>query len=139
MTSDMGAPVPGNTPPDEAKESSVGEQSEFICPKCRYTAVVAGGFDCGFESAFMTIVCLDCEELYDALADQKPDELLRDSVRTELGDQADENGESDFDVSPTGLTCPKDAKHGIAWWEFPGGCPKCGTQMGRGRPCPRWD
>ncbi len=43
----------------------MGQQFEFICPQCGYEAFVAGGFDCGMMSAFVTIVCRDCRELCD--------------------------------------------------------------------------
>ena len=49
----------------------MGQKFEFICPDCHYEALVAGGFDCGMMSAFVTVACRDCRELYDVLVDQR--------------------------------------------------------------------
>ena len=71
----------------------MGMQFEFYCRGCGYTAGVSGGRDCGFHYVSQTIVCRDCKELYDAVANEKAADVLVDGkIRGKL----------------TGICCPKD-------------------------------
>ena len=110
----------------------MGQKFEFICPNCHYEAFVAGGFDCGMMSAFVTVACRDCRELYDVLVDQRTD---GDGFEVEEGDG--EEGEGIPALA--GLACPKEAGHRIGLWEAAGACPRCGAGMQVGRPGPCWD
>lgn len=99
----------------------MGAKLEFRCESCGYEAMVSGRDDVGFNAATTTILCEECEELYD-VATSTP-------MRTERG-----AGRSE--IRPK---CPKSSRHTIEQWEHPGACPKCGNEMTIGEKITMWD
>ena len=97
----------------------MGQRYEFCCESCGYTAEVSGDIDSGDRYGTTTIVCHDCQELYDVTV-------------------------ADFHVSgiePKAFParCPKDPSHRIEEWTYPGQCPRCGGQMTQGDMVCLWD
>lgn len=95
----------------------MGMQFEFFCRNCGYTAGVSGGRDCGFRYVSQTIVCKDCQELYDAEANENAADVLVDGkIRGKL----------------TGICCPRDPTHKFVIFRRPWKCPKCEKPLERG-------
>ena len=133
----------------------MGRSFVFHCPKCEYAARVAGGEDRGLVCFVGTVVCRDCNELFDAVTRAR---LSRDwlsgrkwrfldagwmprlvwqrtvsrAMETVTLDQVlfehrDPRGPwVDFPLS-----CPKSRHHRIKPWKDPGRCPQCGVYLER--------
>jgi Zn finger protein HypA/HybF involved in hydrogenase expression len=102
----------------------LGATREFICPDCGHIAEVAGGRDCGFITVVQTILCRDCWELYDARANERPQDVVgAEGIRGRL----------------TGIRCPNSPDHKFVRWRHSWPCPKCGGRMVKGRPGLCWD
>jgi len=86
----------------------MGESSTYRCPNCGYSATVAGGRDCGFETVVETISSSDCRELYDAEAEEKARDVLMDDGRVR--------------GNLTGIQCPVSEKHSFMRWRKPRSC-----------------
>jgi hypothetical protein len=119
----------------------MGQCYDFTCASCGYNATVSGGDDRGMRCATTTIICHDCEELFDVtifdatwddatdLSDapivcpgRAPDDELEDG---------DEEDEDDVDYSnPT---------HKVERWSHPGPCPRCGDTLEAGDCVILWD
>ncbi len=56
----------------------VGALLEFRCESCSYEAMVSGRDDVGFVARTTTVLCEDCEELYDVV-------MSRSTMGTEKG------------------------------------------------------
>jgi hypothetical protein len=99
----------------------MGELYEFDCPKCGYSAEVAGGPSVGECVRTATITCATCKKLRDAFVSHEP-----------------WNYQEPVTVAPK---CPgeRTRKHAPTLWEDPGPCPKCGTTMVRARMTVLWD
>ncbi len=100
----------------------MGAWIEFRCGVCGYEAMVSGRDDFGFVARTTTVLCEDCEELYDVVTSRR-------TMRTEKG----------FDRSEKEPECPKSGRHTVRRWEHPGACPKCGHEMGIGEKITMWD
>ena len=92
----------------------MGHTQQFTCPNCEYSADVAGGRTFGFSAVVETIVCHDCKELYDAVANEKAPNIPDDIMTYE---------------GLTGIRCPKSIKHRFTTWTEPWYCPKCDTPI----------
>ena len=103
----------------------MGESSTYRCPNCGYTALVAGGRACGFETVVETILCRDCRELYDAVAEERAQDVLMDDGRVR--------------GNLTEIRCPRSADHKFMRWRKPWPCPKCGAVMEAVGPVMPWD
>ena len=95
---------------------------DFSCPKCGYHVSVSGGTDCGFHAVTNTILCGDCKRLYDVVTSEDPASTAFDDG-----------------WKPSAYSCPKSTRHAVELWFHPGPCPKCGTQMTKGREAMLWD
>jgi hypothetical protein len=96
----------------------MGQLYHFSCPECGYRAEVSGGGDAGMMVLTTTIVCTDCRCLYDIVTaeteDQKPPKQHE-------------------------LRCPEFPTHKVIRWKNGDPCPKCGTQMVKGKMGCLWD
>ena len=97
----------------------MGALFDFKCKGCEYTAEVAGAETCGVILITITILCLDCECLYD--------------VETGTRSRAYVN------ATHREPRCPKRKGHRIRKWEYPDVCPKCGGEMGQSGIRCLWD
>ena len=95
---------------------------EFRCKSCGYEAMVSGRDDMGEIADTTTILCEDCEELYDVITFR----------RTKLPEEESRLG-------PIEPECPKAAGHAFRRWEDPDACPKCGNPMTHGEKWTIWD
>ena len=86
----------------------MGTLYQFDCPACHYSAEVSGGDDAGMEMLTTTIVCSECQRLFD--------------VPTGWS-------EPFASKKPPQLRCPKSKTHHIGKWQAGGLCPKCGATM----------
>ncbi len=94
----------------------------FTCPICAYSAEVAGGEGGSDDRPTRTMVCLDCEELFEA---DVP--LLSWGQVVEIA-----TGPQGTTVGGKPLRCPADEDHEVqAWPNPPGLCPRCATEMTR--------
>ncbi len=100
----------------------MGALLEFRCESCSYEAMVSGRDDVGFVARTTTVLCEDCEELYDVVTS-------RSTMGTEKGGDRSE-------IEPE---CPKSSRHTVERWEHPGACPKCGNEMTIGDKITMWD
>ena len=95
----------------------MAQKFEFSCLTCGYSAGVSGGRACGMVAVTVTIVCRDCQELFDAVANEKPWNVLEGGiVKGKL----------------TGICCPKNPGHDSIQWRHPWKCPKCENRMKKG-------
>ncbi len=108
--------------PIGGRRLAVGAWIEFTCGACDYEAMVSGRDDAGFAASTTTIVCEDCEELYDVVTLRLP-----------------RGGAEGLDPKPIEPKCPKSGRHTVGRWEHPGACPKCGHEMGIGEKITMWD
>ena len=99
----------------------MGAKYQFQCESCGYKAMVSGSDDFGFKVYTTTILCADCEELYDVATAKFP------PVPHESG----------FEQSDP--LCPKNREHSVRRWRDPGPCPKCGQPMVHGEEWLLWD
>ncbi len=99
----------------------MGAIFEFRCESCGYEVMVSGRDDFGFRSYTMTVVCEECEELYD--------------VVTSVAMPPD-GGVDRSEVEPQ---CPESKWHTVGRWEHPGACPKCGDEITTGDKITMWD
>jgi hypothetical protein len=97
----------------------MGTLYDFHCESCDYQAELAGSDDCGIAQATTTILCEDCNELYDVPISD--DAMRRDPER---------------EVT---TRCPTSPSHRWRLWRHPGPCPKCGATMTRGSETLVWD
>ena len=86
----------------------MGTCYQFDCPACQYSAEVSGGDDAGMEFLTTTIVCRDCQQLFDVPSGWTEPFAAR---------------------KPPQIRCPKSKKHPITKWQAGGLCPKCGATM----------
>ena len=100
----------------------MGAHYQFLCERCGYEAEVSGGDDAGMIVNTTTILCEDCEELYDAV-----------TFRRAWGP------EEEPDPGPIEPRCPKSKRHSFRPWEHPGPCPRCGNEMTMGGMLALWD
>ena len=84
-----------------------------------YRAEVSGHEDCGMASATTTILCENCQELYDVETSSDP--ITR---------------KSEHEIP---VRCPVSSAHVWRLWQHPGPCPQCGAAMTRGAATLIWD
>ncbi len=101
----------------------MGGWIEFRCGSCGYEVMVSGRDDAGFFTRTTTILCEDCEELYDAVTFRRP------------GGPGGE-GKRMGAIEPE---CPRSGGHTVRRWTHPDTCPKCGNIMVRGEKGAIWD
>jgi hypothetical protein len=96
----------------------MGSLYQFTCPACHYQVEVSGQRDAGMMVETETVVCLDCQKLYDVVIRdlQKP---LNEGERQ--------------------LRCPKSKKHRVSIWKDGGCCPKCGDVLRNDGETMLWD
>ncbi len=99
----------------------MGAHFIFICNSCGYEADISGGNDIGMASASSTVLCEDCQELYDMVTTREPWLAVERAW------------------NPTSLLCAKSETHGVVLWEHPGSCPRCGAEMIRDTATALWD
>ncbi len=99
----------------------MGAKLEFRCESCGYEAMVSGRDDFGFKARTTTILCEECEELYDVVT----------SISIHNEGAADRP-----EIEPK---CPRSNRHTVGRWEHPGACPKCGDEMTGGDKITMWD
>ena len=87
--------------------------------------MVSGGRDRGFFAVVETISCIVCKELFDAVADEKPEDL-------ELGWRREEK-------PLLGIRCPNSEKHEFTYWKSPWPCPVCDEPVIADGGCINWD
>ena len=128
----------------------MGRTYLFECSKCGYRARVAGGPDRGFRFAVKTILCLECDELYDAVTELKiPSTRSADLACGVAKPRRDSPGGNRKKVMrpptfqstlnrllPVGIkqlrwvsfdaACPLSSRHRVLEWNQPGRCPRCG-------------
>ncbi len=102
----------------------MGAWIEYRCGSCSYEVMVSGRDDAGFFANTTTILCEDCEELYDVVT-------FRRSKMTDADEEAD--------LGPIEPECPRSSRHTIRRWTHPGACPKCGNAMMLGEKMTMWD
>jgi hypothetical protein len=131
----------------------MGRTYLFECSKCGYRAKVAGGPDRGFRFAVQTILCLECDELYDAVTELKipsarPAILARGVAKSRRdspgGDSKKVMRPPTFQSTlnrllPVGIkqfrwvsfdvACPLSPRHRVQEWNQPGRCPRCGFYL----------
>ena len=103
----------------------MGSAAEYRCPKCGYSKMVSGGRSCGFYVIVETISCRDCQELFDAEADEKPGDLKPSEM---WGKQ-----------KLAGIRCPNSDSHEFTYWKPPWPCPVCDEPMIADGDVIRWD
>jgi hypothetical protein len=91
----------------------------FSCDSCGYSVIASGQNGRESVDAGMTILCEDCQQLYEIEPENSFTVKMRNSYRM--------------------LRCPKSYTHKIKVWTFPGVCPKCGQPMSKGEHIIRWD
>ena len=101
----------------------MGSWEEFGCRSCGYEVMVSGRGDAGFFVNTTTILCEDCEGLYDAVTFRRPG-----------GPGAGRNRMGAIEPE-----CPRSDWHTVRRWKCPGACPKCGNTMVRGEKVTIWD
>ncbi len=99
----------------------MGAKIEFKCESCGYEVMVSGRDDVGLKSYTTTILCEDCEDLYDVITSEP--------IRTERGPGRSEKRPG----------CPRSSGHTIRRWEHPDSCPRCGNEMAVGDKISMWD
>lgn len=97
----------------------MGALYSFGCGSCGYQAEVSGGRDAGMAQLTATIVCEDCQELYDVVTCEHP---LNRTRENEIA-----------------IHCPESVLHHVRLWTHPGSCPKCGVSLKRERETMIWD
>ena len=103
----------------------MGQMRKYRCPSCRYAETDAGGRSCGMIAVIETILCRDCRRLYDAIAEETPDEALQEDGRVR--------------GNLTGIRCPVSENHSFIRWRKPWPCPRCNTQMVASKLALNWD
>jgi hypothetical protein len=128
----------------------MGRTYLFECSKCGYRARVSGGADRGFHFAVQTILCRECEELYDAVTELKiPDarpallaaglapfrregptgarkKNMRPPAFASALNRLPPPGARQFRWLNFEAACPVSLRHRVEKWTQPGKCPKCG-------------
>lgn len=94
----------------------MGAKYRYVCSSCQYEANVSGGPDAGMLCCTQTIVCHDCQRLYDVITVD----------RQEPGREHP-------------LACPRSHLHSVSPWTHPASCPKCGTLMDQEGLTILWD
>ena len=139
----------------------MGRSYWFECPKCGYRAKVSGRADRGLTFFVQTILCRDCNELYDAVTRLRvPDEPIglgnlggwrRTKPKHQRGFSAPpafqavlnrlpDTGVKRFKWVPFKLQCPVSAFHRVRSWNAPDRCPKCGIYLEQNAlPFRLWD
>jgi hypothetical protein len=97
----------------------MGTIYDFHCESCGYQAEAAGGEDCGMAQATTTILCENCNTLYDLPVSD--DAMTRSPLRE------------------VQIRCPKSSSHRWRLWEHPGPCPRCGATLTRDSETVIWD
>jgi len=103
---------------------AVGAWIEFRCGSCGYEVMVSGGDDEGFFSRTTTVVCEECEELYDVVT---------------FGRSETTNADEGDDLEPVEPECPRSSRHTLRRWTHPGACPRCEDTMMHGEKITMWD
>jgi len=96
----------------------MGERFQFTCADCGYRTEVSGGDDAGMLAVTTTILCEDCQRLYDV-------------VTADMDDSRNPKERA--------LRCPKSAKHKVNRWTNGGPCPECGKPLTKGGSVCLWD
>ncbi len=89
----------------------MGALYNFGCGSCGYQAEVSGGQDAGMTQLTATIVCEDCQELYDVVTSENPLDCARENEIP--------------------IHCPESVFHHVRLWTYPGSCPRCGASLKR--------
>ncbi len=98
----------------------MGGWIEFRCGSCGYEVMVSGRDDAGFFVNTTTVLCEDCEGLYDVVTFKRPGAEGKRMGAIEPG-------------------CPRSGWHTVRQWKHPDTCPKCGNIMVRGEKVTMWD
>ena len=83
--------------------ANLAPEADGVCERCGYEVEVSGGDDAGMIVNTTTILCEDCEELYDVI-----------TFRRARGP------EEEPDPGPIEPRCPKSKRHTFRLWEHPG-------------------
>jgi hypothetical protein len=94
----------------------MGAVYHYECPYCGYDADTCGGNQVGELLTATTIICTECQEIYDIYTSYPHFQ------RRERGGQAPA-------LDP--VCCPRDSRHTCRLWHHPGPCPRCGVTMRR--------
>lgn len=89
----------------------MGQSLGLTCAGCGYTVETSGGNDVGMACATTTIVCVDCQAIYDVVISEEPWRVM------------------DGEPGEIAIVCPKRKRHTVRPWTHPGACPKCGAAM----------
>ncbi len=89
----------------------MGAWLEFRCEWCGYEAMVSGRDDVGLVARTTTVLCEDCEALYDVV-------MSRSTMGTEKGGDRSE-------IEPE---CPKSSRHTVRRGSIPVRVPSAGTR-----------
>jgi hypothetical protein len=130
----------------------MGRSYWFECSKCGYRATVSGGADEGLNFRVQTVVCRDCQRLYDAVTQIRvPDErtmpppLMSWKLRPKLLNlswnpkappsfqfalnRLPYRGVRRFKWQQYKLQCPVSTWHRVRSWSEPDRCPRCGLHL----------
>jgi hypothetical protein len=136
----------------------MGRCYAFTCSKCSYVAHVSGGEDRGVHCFTRTILCRDCQDLFDVVTHLRQKGLRGLSLcgsgrldrpfaslsvplplhATCSGQVRRRDVRLSSQVLPDGrsarwiefhVQCPRGRTHRIQDWANPGPCPRCGTLL----------
>lgn len=128
----------------------MGRTYLFLCSKCQYRAVVAGGADRALHCFIQTILCQNCAALYDApvclrVSEEEIEQPYRLWKRNLLTQPAVPvrrafllchsrlafGGSPKFHWIPVKFRCPVSVYHRVQAWNHPGKCPRCRSDLER--------
>ena len=105
----------------------MGSRSEYICPKCKLTLELCGGYSVGMVSACQTYRCLDCKYVFDHYT---PHDFSNADISP---------FERDHGPEGKGVPCPKCNGGYTEYWDPKYPCPMCVTRMDEGEMTMLWD
>ena len=99
------------------------------CKGCGYSRDVAGGVEAGMKVITITVVCLDCQEIFSAVSP-----IIKHLPRSRFKG-IDPKSDEFVDLysqgfKPVELKCKYCSLHTIKEWVTGDPCPKCGISMG---------
>ena len=101
----------------------MGTSYLYKCGKCGHEIDVSGGLDCGFHATVKTMVCRDCNDVFDVLV----------GAFGKVGKTGDP--EYDRDMGH----CPECSGENLEEWPRHRPCPKCGGRMRKQGFVTMWD
>lgn len=92
----------------------MGTAYQYECPRCEYSAVVAGDREVGMVAVVRTMVCASCKALVDVVV----------GFVGHDGPIGDSEYDRDLNV------CPECRSTDVHTWPCSTPCPRCGISMG---------